>query len=462
MSNAPPPPPNFSAKQLIQHGQSCLNVGDISGAIAHFTAALQAQPSAEGFLKRATAHLINQNGGAAIIDATAAIQLAPTLAVAHRTLAKAQALVGRLSDAIATYKQAAHLYLNQSDPEGAKACVTQIEALRSTLQPQAPPSPPLLSPQDFLDQAIAKLEQHNYRGAIADLTWMLKFEATNVNVLCKRAYAYAKTQQTQAAIQDIATAVKLAPHDPSIIEQRGIIRLLLNDSYGAIQDFSNLLQHGHDPSLLLPQRAKAYAQMGAWNEAFKDYANALGLQPNNPALYAGRGAVWEAMGDRQEALKDYRQAASLWMNDGRWSDYQAIQNKINILQGNMPAKPTSIRLPIKYKLDDAPIVEVVLNDIHRFNMVLDPEFSLSIISPLMARTAGVTPNGTRWCYTNTGAMLELAVGLVKQIALGSAVHSNVTVAIAPQETEAVLGQNVLSQYQLYILDQEVELVPKQP
>ncbi|MGB3517831.1 MAG: tetratricopeptide repeat protein [Elainellaceae cyanobacterium] len=466
MSTAHFPIPEPNAEQSMQQGQACLAAGDVTGAIAHFSAALQHQPTPERFLKRASAYLSLKTSAAAILDAQCATQLDPSMAIAHHLLAKAHAMAGHVDEAIAAYKQAAHLYLNQADADSAKACIAQIDRLRASVLSQPSPSPqlspptakPLISPQAFLEQALAKMEQRNYQGAIADLSWLLKFEPDQADVLCKRAYAYAKTGQAQAAIQDLARALSLDPENPNSIKQRGIVRLVLGDGRGAVQDFSQLLRNGGDPRLLLSQRAKAYAQMQAWDDAFKDYANALGFEPDNPDLYAGRAAVWEAKGDREEALKDYQQAATLWLNRGQWTAYQTMQDRIQGLQSK--GKPNALRLLIKYMVANCPVVDVVLNGDYRFNMILDPQFSLTLISPVIARTANVIPSGKRWCYTNDGGMIELAVGLLQSVTLGSATHQNITAAIANQETEAVLGQDVLRHYQLRILDQEVELVPK--
>jgi hypothetical protein len=57
-------------------------------------------------------------------------------------------------------------------------------------------------------------------------------------------------------------------------------------------------------------------------------------------------------------------------------------------------------------------------------------------------------------------MVELPMGQVNAIAVGNAVQTQLTIAIATQAGEAVLGQDFLSHYTVEILSDRVELRPK--
>jgi tetratricopeptide (TPR) repeat protein len=457
-------PNAVSAEAAIRRGQTCMQAGDYGGAIAHFSQALQQVPAPETFLKRAAAYLAYSNPSAAIIDAEQAVRLKPTLPIAHHILAKAYALVGDRQDAIAAYKAAAHAYLDAGDSATARQCIQAIDRLRQAIA--APPSMPTLrltSADDFLQQTVAKLEQHQFAAAITDLDWFLQLEPDHADALCKRAYAYAKVGRSQQAVQDMTRAVQLAPADPDILKQRGIIRLALGDARGAVQEFSALLQTTTNQGVLLMQRGNAYSQLKQWDDAFKDYANALGYDPENPSIYAARAAVWDAMGDRDEAIQDYQQAATLWLNAGNWPKHQQMQQRLAALQNPKPAGDSAgaaIAAPIKTRAAGHPVIEVTINDRYRFDMVLDASCGITIITPDIARTAGIIPGEKRWCYTNDGGMVELPMGQIPAIAVGEAVQTQLTVAIAIQAGEPVLGQDFLSHYDVQILSDRVELHPK--
>lgn len=466
--------PHPSSSEAVQQGQACLRAGDYAGAIARFSQAIQQHPSPDLFLKRAAAYLEQQDPSAAIIDAEQAVRLNPQLPIAHQLLAKAHAIAGHPQDAIVAYKAAAHAYLDAGDSAAARHCIEAIDRLRQIATTAPVPSasvaaarPPMTSPSDFLQQAVKKLEQLRFADAINDLDWFLQLEPNHADALCKRAYAYAKVGQSQNAVQDMTRAVQLAPTDPDILKQRGIIRLALGDAHGAVQEFSALLRDAEHKGVLLMQRGNAYSKLQQWDEAFKDYANALGYDPDNPAIYAARAAVWDAMGDRDEAIKDYQHAATLWLNAGNWSKHQQMQQRLTDLRNPQPAlsgqaRPSKavISAPIKSRVAGQPVIEVTINHRYAFDMVVDANCGVTVITPIIARTARIEPREKRWCYTNDGGMVELPMGQVTAIAVGNAVQTQLTVAIATQAGEAVLGQDFLNHYLVEILSDRVELRPK--
>lgn len=467
MAEVPDPAsqPTYDPSQAVQLGQASLQQGNLVDAIAYLSEALRQQPLAETFLKRATAYLKQGNAAAAVIDASQAVRLHPNLAIAHHLLAKAYATEQQTQDAIAAYKDAARCYLDQLDKKNAKQCIEQVKRLSGlgTVTSSSPSSvSPLITPHEFLEKAIAKLEKFDFQGAIADLNWFLQIEPNHADALSKRAYVHAKLGHPQAALRDMTLAMTLAPNRPDILTQRGIVRLALGDGQGAVQDFTQLLSHStaEQRGFLLIQRANAYSLLKQWDEAFKDFANALGHDPNNPSIYAGRGQVWEAMGDRTEAEKDYQQAALLWMNAGNWDRYRTMQDQIVRLRGGSSAKQSVCRIPIKYLSSGQPVVEVMFNDRYPVDMILDPQFGITLITPRIARAIGLVPSGKRWCYTNDGGMLELAVGEVSHVSLAEISRKDLVVAIADQDVEAVLGQDFLKNYSVRILDNEVELTLK--
>lgn len=395
---------------------------------------------------------------AAIVAAERAICLNPLLAAAHRLLGKAYTKLGDTQKAIAAYKQATRNYLEQQDKANAQACIAQIEQLR----PQPAPPRLLVSHQAFLAEVAMKVQQGRYSEAFEDLNWLLQFEPNNVEALVQRALLQAKCHNYAAAVSDFALAMKLSPDDPVLRLQRGQMRLTIGDAHGAIADLSDLLKGGTvDPAQIYTLRGQAHQQLNDLENAFKDFSNALGINPDNADCYKARGVVYEAMEDLEEAVANYRQAAKLYLDQGNWTDHQALQHQIQSLLPKIAAKKEEanriIRVPIKQFLGGSPVVEVLFNGCYSFDMVLDTGAGITCLTEAMARSLNVISIGTKRFRMADGWLVENPVGYVRSIALDRAQVDNLEVAIFSTAAEGLLGQNYLWRYDVRILRAEVEL-----
>lgn len=444
-----------------QQALQAIQAGHFETAIAQLDQLLQIDAtSADVWQAKAVAALSLGQVNVAIAAATQAIQRQPALAPAHRLLGRAYRQLGETSKAMAAYKQAMRCYLALADKTNAGACLDQIEHLQAALA--SGPGHPLISPQAFLEQTTAKLRQGRHREALEDLNWLLTFEPDHAIALAQRGLVHGLCHDYQRAVQDMARAIALAPDNPALRLQRGQLRLRLGDAHGAMMDFTHLLQtHRLDPAQVYRWRGQAYQALNDSENAFKDFSNALGLDPNNASCYEGRGDIYQTMGDLGEALANYRQAASLLLDQGDWSAHQALQQKIRAIdaphQVQAVAAARIIRVPIKYLIGGAPVIDVLFNTHYQFEMILDTGAGMTVLTQHMAYLLNVVSTGTRRFQLADGRMVQTPVGIVESIAVDQARASRLEVAISPTAADGWLGQNYLWRYDVRILRTEVEL-----
>lgn len=312
------------------------DLGDHNGALADYHQALRLQPTAEAHLGRALLYLAMGEPEAASLDAEQALRLSPNLPAAYNVLATAYCKQRNIPQAIAAYKTAAKLYLAQKDKANAQRCLDTIHQLQvsSASLPSRSTTvatKPWINLDQFLQQAMAKAQQGNYRDALTDLDWLVLTDPQNAKAYCQRGIVYAKVGRRKEAIRDLTEAIRLAPQDSQMLLHRAMVRLELEDARGAIDDLNQLVAATKDPMVYL-QRGNAYRQLQDYRRAIEDYSRVLNLAPTMPESYYQRGLAREAFGDRAGALSDLQQAANLWLNQGDGDSYQRTLDEIRALK----------------------------------------------------------------------------------------------------------------------------------
>jgi predicted aspartyl protease len=120
------------------------------------------------------------------------------------------------------------------------------------------------------------------------------------------------------------------------------------------------------------------------------------------------------------------------------------------------AKGMRIRLD---KNEPLIIVDAYVNDKGPFNLVVDTGASMTIISPAVARAAGVNQEGARAKATGATGNLDARVARLKSLKLGSNELNGINVAIMSLATlnratrlrlGGIIGYNVLKRFQITI------------
>lgn len=200
----------------LAHFRRC----DFAAAIADYTKALQfGGDDARRYFARALAYLSAQHLDAAIADAKQTILFDPESAAAYNLIGRVRQQQGDVQKAIASYKKAVEIYLDQRDIENCRRCLNHIRELQADTQPspqaRVAPDPstasssPLIDPDEFLKQALKKAQHQDYRGAIEDLDWAIQIDPQDGEAYANRGKVRADLGDFQGAIADYQQAATL-------------------------------------------------------------------------------------------------------------------------------------------------------------------------------------------------------------------------------------------------------------
>lgn len=209
-------------------GRAYFKSGNFPAAIADYTQALQINgDDVGGYFARGLAYLAVNNLEAAIADAKQALLRQPDYAAAYNLIGTARHRQGASPKAIASYKKAVELYLDQRDIANCRRCLGQIRQLQGMSQPAvvsepavasdissasglpSPPLHPLIDPNEFLKQALQKAQRRDYRGAMEDLDWAIQIDPEDAEAYAIRGQVRSDLGDFQGAIEDFQQAATL-------------------------------------------------------------------------------------------------------------------------------------------------------------------------------------------------------------------------------------------------------------
>ena len=128
------------------------------------------------------------------------------------------------------------------------------------------------------------------------------------------------------------------------------------------------------------------------------------------------------------------------------------------LCGNIvtPSDNRVFRVPVKRRFGGTPVIDVTFNDKKTFEMIVDTGASETIITLSMANTLQLQATGTMQAQIADGSQVEFPTSKVKSIAVGGITANNLQVAIAPKASIGLLGHDFFGNYDIKILEKEVE------
>jgi tetratricopeptide (TPR) repeat protein len=322
--------PQF-AEAYYKRGVARFDLGDHPGAIADYTQALQLNPeSIENYCGRSLARLAMGNPQGAIEDANQVLQLKSNHAPACNLQGTIYRRLGDTQQAIASFKKAAQLYLEQKDAVNCRRCLDSISQIQDAQKRAATQA----ETEAFFNQAVKKVIRGNYRAALEDFNWLLQIDPGNASAYCYRGVVLSKLGNHQGAIQDLGQAMQLNPQDAQLRSHRGLVRIEMGDYRGAIDDFSQFLHSNPNNPEAYMNRGQAYHKLGNYRQANEDFSRALSVKPNDADLYCQRAVVRADFDDHQGAIDDYQKAANIYFDKQDWASYQQILNKIKTLQAS--------------------------------------------------------------------------------------------------------------------------------
>jgi tetratricopeptide (TPR) repeat protein len=318
--------PEF-AEAYYQRGLVLFDLGDRQGAIADYNQAINLKPDAiDGYVARSITKLALADITAAQADIAEALAINPKSAIAHQLLGLTYKQQNQIEKAIATYKQAASLFLELRDEANCRRCIESYKPLEAMLPP---------SMADVLATAQQKIDSSDYTSALIDLNWMLQIDPQNVKAFCLRGLVLGKLGDPQGAMKDLNQATFLEPQNLEVRIGRGKIRTEIGDAQGAIADFNQLLrEYPSNPEIYI-YRAKANLKLKDYRTAIEDFSRSLALQNQNPQLYCDRAEARYDFGDLKGAIDDYQQAANIWFNESVMERYRYAIARINLWQSEL-------------------------------------------------------------------------------------------------------------------------------
>ncbi|GAB4551233.1 MAG: hypothetical protein Tsb0014_45550 [Pleurocapsa sp.] len=113
-------------------------------------------------------------------------------------------------------------------------------------------------------------------------------------------------------------------------------------------------------------------------------------------------------------------------------------------------------IPIKRRRAGIPVIDVKINERYTFEMMLDTGASLTVLTPVMADTMKIKPEGSLRVQTPSDSFIYMPWSQVKSISTGDVISKEVQVAISPSLDIGLLGQNFFGIYDITIKSNVIE------
>jgi tetratricopeptide (TPR) repeat protein len=278
-------------------------------------------------------------------DVEQAIRWQDQYAAAYELRGVVQRKQGEVGNAIASFKQAARLFLEQQDADSARRCLAKLESLQPRSSPTG--SDPVLSQTlrsepDYFNRLLTQAQGGDTQQALADVNWILQVDAQDGKAYCCRGILQAKQARYEAAIADFNQALRYQFQGAIVYRNRGKARLQLGDPQGAIADFNQALKLEPGSGESYVSRGRAYQGIGHHLGAIEDYTQALELDPGNAHTYYARGLTHLQLEEKLLAIADLQRAISLFCEQEDWTHHQQAVATLKQIHSPSPPTPASL------------------------------------------------------------------------------------------------------------------------
>jgi tetratricopeptide (TPR) repeat protein len=348
----------ISAIAYRQRGLAYYDAGRIHDAISDYTQAIKLHP--EDFAAhygRAIARLALKNYTGALSDIEVALRVNSQHAAGQRLRGTLCRKLNDIPEAIASFKQAAQLYLDRKDKDNCQACLTAIAQIQpksnlassSTSTSTEPPSMPSVG--DIYSQLLDRIRHGDVQSALKDLNWVLDADDGDPQAHCCRGIAYLKLNQTENALKDFNRALQQQPDNALALRNRGKVRFQLGDRAGGMADFERALQLNPEEVLVYIAKGNAFRDIGDHQQALAAYEQAIALDDQCASIYLNRAMAHIRLEDTRQAIADYQTAVSLFCEAEDWDNYNASLKKLNALQSGISSSIASGQTPTSSSSD---------------------------------------------------------------------------------------------------------------
>lgn len=131
------------------------------------------------------------------------------------------------------------------------------------------------------------------------------------------------------------------------------------------------------------------------------------------------------------------------------------------LCGIKQAQPTDtksnvFKIPIKRRVHKTPVIAVKFNNNQPFDMILDTGASGILVTQAMAQSLNLKPQGKARVTIADGSIVLFDTARVAKVTVGGVTVENRIVVIAPKAEIGLLGHAFFDNYDIKILEKEVE------
>jgi tetratricopeptide (TPR) repeat protein len=247
--------PNLKqAERYYDHGLKKQNEGDLDGAIADYSRAIQLNPNyAEAYNNRG--HLKGAKGDhdGAIADFDRAIEVDPKHTISYNNRGVERLAKKDFEGAIADFNHAIEL-----DPKYAKA---------------------------YYNRGNVKAAKGDQDGALADFDRAIELDPKYTYSYNNRGNAKKARGDFDGAIADFTRAIELAPKDARFYYSRAGGKMAKGDLDGAIADLDRVIEFTGEEPVPHAVRGDLYARKKQYAAAIKDVQKAIKLDPKDGDYY---------------------------------------------------------------------------------------------------------------------------------------------------------------------------------
>jgi len=201
------------------------------------------------------------------------------------------------------------------------------------------------------NRAEAKARIQDYKGAMEDCNYAIKYEPDFSNAYCNRGNAKGMLKDYEGAIIDFTSALKLAPKDAVVYFNRGITKHFIQDFSGALSDYDMAIK-------LKPNYFEAYFNRGNTKTAIKDYKGAIEdynkaiyIKPDFVDIYKNRASARFNILDYNGAINDLNFVLTQSPNDA-YTFFNRAVSKIYLKKIAEACNDLSISSQLGYKQAD--------------------------------------------------------------------------------------------------------------
>jgi tetratricopeptide (TPR) repeat protein len=276
----------------LTNGSARANGGDLAGAIALYTCAIQSdRTNYEAYVGRMMAALDAEQFMLAVSDANAIKDYAPGLFTA--LLEDYNMRLGFDPNDL-ELRSLRGLLLWASAQDG-----RAIEDFNAILQRRADSAFAYLfrgSSSQYLGDRVSPSQ---------DFAEATRLSPNNADVFAIIGSTYAQTGETQQALFYLNRAIELEPDNARTYYFRGVVFMEQADYQRAIGEFSQAI--AIDPQYVDPyyDRGVTYVRQGNYAQAIADFSQAVALNGQFRFAYLARGVIYEQLGDVPAATADY-------------------------------------------------------------------------------------------------------------------------------------------------------------